>query len=215
MECSGGTAVTEVASKREQVREERRRQILEAALAVFTQKGFHTANVSDVAAEAGVSQGTIYWYFDSKDELFAAALLSFFEGFGQGTTAALAHCQTATDKLRALALSLVGFADEVGGLFMRVLEFWAASPDRHEPAAMWVDLLVQYKDVVVAIVKEGVQNGEFQPVDAESLVWAIMAAYDGLAAYALLMPTMDLARVSHVFAETLLGGLAAGPVAAS
>jgi len=47
--------------KREQKREERRQQIIQAALRVFTQKGYNAANVSDVAAQASVSQGTIYW----------------------------------------------------------------------------------------------------------------------------------------------------------
>ncbi|GAG16406.1 unnamed protein product, partial [marine sediment metagenome] len=75
----------ETGGKREQVREERRQQILEAALEVFSRKGYHVTNVSDVAAQAGVSQGTIYWYFDSKDELFQAALLSAFGDIGEDT----------------------------------------------------------------------------------------------------------------------------------
>ena len=54
--------MSEAPSKREQMREERRKQILDSALAVFSQRGFHASNVSDVAAHAGVSQGTIYWY---------------------------------------------------------------------------------------------------------------------------------------------------------
>ena len=54
----------DTADERTRRRRERRRQILNAALEVFSQKGFHAANVSDVAARAGVSQGTIYWYFE-------------------------------------------------------------------------------------------------------------------------------------------------------
>ena len=49
--------MAETVSKREQLRGERRRQIIEAALAVFAEKGFNAAKVSDVAARAGVSQG--------------------------------------------------------------------------------------------------------------------------------------------------------------
>ncbi len=55
---------------------DRRRQILDAAVRVFAQQGFHTCRVSDIAAEAGVAHGLIYHYFDSKDqilnELFSA-----------------------------------------------------------------------------------------------------------------------------------------------
>ncbi len=203
--------MTETLSKREQLREERRRQILDAALVVFTQKGFHAANVSDVAAQAGVSQGTIYWYFDSKEELLTAALLSFFAQFGEQTMAALGQCHTASDKLRALGRSMEDFASEAEGLFTLFLSYWTSSSKREEAGQLWVDLLVQYKDVVVDIIEEGVRNGEFRPVDAEPLVWAVMAAYDGLAAYVVLMPDIDLKRVNQVFVETLLQGLKAGP----
>jgi AcrR family transcriptional regulator len=199
--------MAEAPSKREQLREERRQQILEAALTVFGQKGFNAANVSDVAAQAGVSQGTIYWYFESKEELLTQALLFFFENFGQGTLEALAQCPTATEKLRALGQAMVGFATEAEGLFTLFLEFWASSARRAETGQLWIGMLVEYKDLVVGIIEEGIQNGEFAPVDAEPLVWAIMAAYDGLAAYDMFLSDLDLGRVSYAFVETLLKGL--------
>jgi AcrR family transcriptional regulator len=197
-------------SKREQMREERRQQILEAALVVFGQKGFHAANVSDVAAQAGVSQGTIYWYFESKDDLLEAALLSFVDGIGQASMVDLAQCTTAASKLRTLGDSLVGLADMAEGLFAMFLEFWASSPRRDEAGQLWTDALNRYKDIIVDIIQEGVRDGEFRSVDAESLVWALMAAYDGLAAYVMLIPDLDLASISQTLMETLLAGLEAG-----
>jgi AcrR family transcriptional regulator len=194
-------------NKREQVREERRQQILEAALKVFSQKGFHSANVSDVAAQAGVSQGTIYWYFDSKDDLFEAALLSVFEQFGADTMLPLAQYTTAREKLLSLADSMVSFAEIAEGLFMLFLGYWASSDRQEESAQIWMDLLAQYKDAVAAIVEEGVRGGEFKPVDADALVWALLAAYDGLAAYATFMPDIDLNRVNRALIGTVLDGL--------
>ncbi|MBN1138174.1 MAG: TetR/AcrR family transcriptional regulator [Anaerolineae bacterium] len=199
--------MAEAVSKREQLRTERRRQIVKAALAVFAEKGFNAANVSDVAARAGVSQGTIYWYFESKEDLLTQALRTFFDDFGQGTTSALAQCPTATDKLRALGRAMVDFAEEAEGLFTLFLEYWASSPRRAEAGRLWTGVLVEYKDLVVGIVEQGVASGEFKPVDADSLVWAMMAAYDGLAAYVMFMPDLDLARISQAFVETLLKGL--------
>ena len=72
-----------------------------------------------------------------------------------------------------------------------------------------MDLLREFKDIVVGIIEEGVASGEFKPVDAEALVWALLAAYDGLAAYDMFMPELDLPRVNQVFVETLLNGLRA------
>lgn len=197
----------EAPSKREQQREERRRQILGAALTVFSQKGFHAANVSDVAAEAGVSQGTIYWYFESKEELLTAALLWYFVDFGEEALAAIEKCETASEKLRALGRSMEGFARESEGLFTLFVSWWASSERRDEAGQVWVDLLVQYKDVVVGLIDKGIESGEFAPVDAEQLAWAMMAAYDGLAAYGMLVSDLDLARSSQSFIEVILRGL--------
>ena len=94
--------MAETVSKREQLRGERRRQIIEAALAVFAEKGFNAAKVSDVAARAGVSQGTIYLYFEGKEQLLVQALGAFFDDFGQGTISALEEWPTSAGKLRAL-----------------------------------------------------------------------------------------------------------------
>ena len=68
-------------------------------------------------------------------------------------------------------------------------------------------MLVQYQQGIAESIEEGVRTGEFKPVDAEHLVWAIMAAYDGLAAYTRFMPDLDPEEVSQAFVETLLNGL--------
>ena len=201
--------MSEGLSKREQVREERRQQILDSALAVFSQKGFHASNVSDVAAHAGVSQGTIYWYFDSKEELFDAAITAFFTHFGAEMMAAQQEGATATEKLRALASNMDDFVVNAQQVFGVFLGFWASSEDRQESAQFWIDLLHEYTKGVVTIIEDGIKEGEFREVDAEALVWAVSAAYDGLAAYLMFIPDIDVRRVSKVFVDTLLGGLQA------
>ena len=58
----------------EQVREQRRAQILAAALQVFADRGYHGAAVSDLVKAAGVARGTFYLYFDSKESVFLELL---------------------------------------------------------------------------------------------------------------------------------------------
>lgn len=60
--------------------QERRRQILDAALVEFAEKGFHAANVSAIASRANVSQGAIYWYYKSKKALFLELVAAVFVG---------------------------------------------------------------------------------------------------------------------------------------
>ena len=199
--------MSEVPSKRDQQREERRQEILRAALEVFGQKGFHASKVSDVAAKAGVSQGTIYWYFESKEDLITAALLSVIEQFGEESFEALSLCNTAAEKLYALGAASGEMLDQFAGAFTLFLEYWASSSRREESAQLWIDVLVQYKEVVQEIVEDGVRAGEFRPVDTEALVWSLLAALDGLAAYTMFVPGVDLSATTSVLVETLLGGL--------
>ena len=60
--------------KRQQNRILRERRILDAALEVFSQKGFVGASMDDIAAGAGLTKPTLYQYFPSKDELFTAMM---------------------------------------------------------------------------------------------------------------------------------------------
>jgi AcrR family transcriptional regulator len=196
-------------SPRSDVSEDRRAQIIEAALGSFLRQGYNKTTMDDIVTASGLSKGTLYWYFDSKDDLFAAALASVFEDVGRQTTPGLIQCATASDKLRAIARAAANLADTFEGFFGLFLEFWASSAHREEAAQIWVELLEEYKNIIVSIIEEGIESGEFRPLNAEPLVWAILAAYDGLAAYLLFLPKLDLDQSSDVFVETLLSGLRA------
>jgi AcrR family transcriptional regulator len=92
--------------------EETRTRILDAALAVFRERGFQPATMREIAAKAGVAVGAAYYYFDSKD----AIVMAFYERAQSEMTPAsvarLASCRTLEERLRALiSLKLEYFAD--------------------------------------------------------------------------------------------------------
>jgi AcrR family transcriptional regulator len=70
--------VTSATRRRRAVSDEdksqRRDQIMAAAKEVFARKGFHATTIADIAKRAGLAYGSVYWYFDSKDELFHALM---------------------------------------------------------------------------------------------------------------------------------------------
>ena len=74
----------------EQVRAARRGQIIAAARACFARAGYHATTMADVAAQAGVSKGTPYLYFDSKETLFLALHEEWDCGVADRVTAAIA-----------------------------------------------------------------------------------------------------------------------------
>jgi AcrR family transcriptional regulator len=58
----------------EEDKSRRRDEIMAAAKKVFARKGFHATTIADIAKEVGLAYGSIYWYFDSKDDLFHALM---------------------------------------------------------------------------------------------------------------------------------------------
>jgi hypothetical protein len=60
---------------------------------------------------------------------------------------------------------------------------------------------------VTEVIEEGIRAGEFRQVDAAEVVWAVVAAYDGLAFYQTVMPELDLERINRAFVGALLEGL--------
>ncbi len=77
-------------------------RILDAALTLFAQKGFHTARLSDIASLAGVADGTVYLYFKNKDEILMSAINTAFDAFVARARAALRQLSSPVEKLRRL-----------------------------------------------------------------------------------------------------------------
>jgi len=104
----------------QRIREERQAEILAAATELFAAKGFHETKVSEIAARAGVSQGTVYWYFDSKEALFEAAFRNQFETFVQPLYEIVADQErSATEKLMDIAAASIDvFANNIELVFV-------------------------------------------------------------------------------------------------
>ncbi len=86
----------------------KRDQILDGANIVFSRMGFDAAGIADITREAGVSKGTIYVYFDSKDDLFAALIDRQREHLFRDITAALDMPGSTVDRLRTYGVTLTG-----------------------------------------------------------------------------------------------------------
>src|SRR5262245_65409100 len=77
-------------------------QIIEAAVRVFSRKGYCNSRVSDIAREAGIAAGTIYLYFDTKEEILITLFREKMAGFVEAVRQAIAEERDAVAKLRRL-----------------------------------------------------------------------------------------------------------------
>ena len=191
---------------------ETRQRIIHAALTAFMHHGYNATTMDEIAAAGETSKGTLYWYFESKDDLLESAIRTYFEEtFVEDMLEDLDGAATAAEKLRTLT-GAIAEADELAkGLFNLYLEYWTANPDRDAGSELWISMLESYKDLVAGIIDEGIAGGEFREVDAGAVTWALLAMYDGLTAYSLLKPEFDLHHIHEAVMDTLLKGLEADP----
>jgi TetR/AcrR family fatty acid metabolism transcriptional regulator len=90
---------------------EKRARILESAERVFASKGFFGSKVADIAADAGVADGTIYLYFRSKDDLLISVFEEQMAKVNEALQAAIRGGKDAVEKLRGLIRTWVGLVE--------------------------------------------------------------------------------------------------------
>lgn len=156
-------------------KESRPDEIINAALECFGEKGFNATLLDEVAVRAGIAKGTLYRYFESKEELFRAVV-----------RANMADEMSAAE--REIATSSAASAELLAALIQRMAQR-VASPVGVLPhvvfaeAARFPDLARFYFDEVIArglglmelMIKRGMSAGEFRRVDARSAAFCIIA----------------------------------------
>lgn len=146
--------------------EERPKQIIEAALAAFGERGLAAARLEDIAKRAGLSKGTIYLYFPNKEELFREVIRSTVVSRIEEREQAVREAPgTATEVLETYMRSY--------WRFMRSAEFAPIFRLVHAEIHNFPDLATFYAEEVVArghrliqtLIARGLDSGEFRPID--------------------------------------------------
>jgi AcrR family transcriptional regulator len=197
------------------VQEERRRQILQAAVHTFAAKGYHACRVSDIASEAGVAYGLVYHYFGSKEALLDAI---FEETWGAmlATIGSVEHLdEPASEQVRKVT--------EI------VLRTWKRDPDLVRVLVREVTRSAHLEresheierafQALQRIVERGQEAGELRSdLDARlvATIWygALEEVLTGWALGQLPDGTDDVARAERAIVEIVAGGLAADRAAA-
>ena len=195
--------------------EERRQQILQAAVRAFARKGYHACRVSDIAAEAGVAYGLVYHYFASKEALLQAI---FDETWG-----AMLDTIGSVEQLDEPATEQVRKVTEI------VLRTWKRDPDlvrllvrevtRNQQLERETDEIERAFEALQRIVERGQAAGEFRSdLDARlaATIWygALEEVLTGWALGQLPDAADDVTRAERAVVEIVTGGLAGDRAAA-
>jgi AcrR family transcriptional regulator len=157
----------------------RRQAIIDATLAVARRQGLGATTVRDVAGEMGTSSGLIHHYFDSMDDVLAAAFEHAAGGdLGRARERIAAERQPA-DRLDAFIQS---YAPAQSDWTMQLwLDAWAEAARRPALQRVSRSLNREWQSMVRSIIEDGIRAGAFSTDDPSAAAWRLLSVLDGLA----------------------------------
>ncbi len=159
------------ASPRQRRKQARPAELLAAALDHFVERGFAATKLDDVAAQAGVSKGTLYLYFGSKETLFKAVIeQGILPVMAEGEAMLAQHDGDARSLLQALFLrwwELVG-ATRLGGIPKLMISEAGNFPDVAQ--YYYENVIVRGRNLMRQVLERGIASGEFRALDIESTI---------------------------------------------
>ena len=161
---------------RQRRKEARPAELMAAALELFVEKGFAGTRLEDVSARAGVSKGTLYLYFDSKEALFKAVIQEgIVPVLEEGAGLVEAFQGSSADLLRALIREWwqrIGNTPLAGVPKLMISE----AGNLPELAAYYNDtVIIRGRELLRRILQRGIARGEFRAVDVETAIDVIFA----------------------------------------
>ena len=160
-------------------------QIVDVAARHFGEKGYEAARLEDIAAELGVLKGSLYYYIDSKSELFAHVLLRRLTNFIGPLERIAASDARPTEKLAQVIRMHI---DRIASFWPESSQWFAGAPfgERAAEAASataheGLELQHRYKRAFADIIREGVADGEFRDdVDISVATLGVLGACNWL-----------------------------------
>lgn len=193
---------------RPDVSEERRNQILDAALQIFARRGIYQSRMDDIVKEAGLSKGAIYWYFKSKDELVMALMERLMQRSRQDLDLLRQVEQPVPQRIAQLADLLAEQLAQFVHLHSIVFEFYALAARSSEAHRFFQRYYGEYGAALAGLIAQGIERGELRPVDPVSAARSLIGLFEGLALLWALDPQLDGRRQIAEATALILEGLA-------
>jgi len=183
----------------------RKDELLEAAVTLFSQKGFHATTVRDLAEQVGMKSGSLYAHIATKEDLLEEIVMRSAEQFQAAVAPIVRSDAPAASKLRqAMAAHIRVVASDTGAATVFLHEWKALSPERH---ASVIAARQGYEELLAAIIRQGVESGEFRPVDESYARLLVLSVVNWV--YQWYKPGGPLGpdQVADRFAELILHGM--------
>jgi len=199
-------------SRRPDSSEIRRNQILDAATKVFVRLGFKHARMDDIVEESGLSKGTLYWYFKSKEDIINAISRRLFTGELEKLEGLLEAEGTASERLMQLTNYRVAGLKRMSNLVPIIFEFYAVAVHQQWVKQFIGEYFKHFRGLLEDLIQQGIDRGEFYPVNVAETAISLASMYEGLTIHWLMEPeTVQWDILSENSIPILLNGLKIRP----
>ena len=164
------------------VKELRENQIKEAALQLFSEKGFYGTTITGIAEAAGLGKGTIYWYWKSKEELAFSLVEDMLSAF-------LELIEAASDEGGGFWERFSKLVKGVADLYVVKKEhcrlLWKFRADRHyifdpDYTGKVTAYYVRIREAIADLIRQGIESGELRDVDPRLAAYILLGITEGL-----------------------------------
>lgn len=182
-------------------------ELLETALHLFRQKGYHATSMQDIADSMGLRKASLYHYIDAKEDLLVAiyrrTIAEYSERVRTISEGPGAAKQRLAEAIKAHLESIISHAD----MFAVYLNENRSLPPAHQEAVR--EASRDYRRRFEDIIRDGVEAGEFKSVDAHISALLILGACNWLPQWYSASGKMSTEEITGLFTEVLLNGLVA------
>jgi AcrR family transcriptional regulator len=181
----------------------RHAEIVDAAAKVFAKRGYHGASTQDIADLLGIRQGSLYYYFESKDAALEAVCTRGHEDYALRAQRILRQKTSSAQKVAQLVFQhLAPMAERLDYtlVFLRERRFLPS------PARKRIRLLeLKYERLIARIVQQGIDSGEFRAdLDARMATLALLGLGNSAAAWYGREPGASLERITANYVDLLV-----------
>ncbi len=171
-----------MARRENPVKELREKQIKEAALRLFSARGFHNTTITQIAEAADLGKGTIYWYWKSKEDLAFSLVSDMLQDF-------LALIEDAGGGEGSVVERFTTLVTRVAELYYRETDYlrllWKFRVDRsyifsEEYTEKVASYYVRMRKALENLIAEGMRRGELRKVDARRMAFILLGIAEGL-----------------------------------
>jgi AcrR family transcriptional regulator len=164
------------------IADQRRGQMLRAALQVISERGFADTRIADIAERIGISPALVIYYFRTKDQLLTEAIKHYEDAWYAECMRRMDKMATAVERLEELvAMMLLPDKDpQPEGNWQLWLDFWAQAARNSEVASTRRKSDERWREIIVSVVQAGQDAGEFAAIDPVPFAVFVAVLLDGL-----------------------------------